>query len=367
MYSICLLSALGVPPLHAHCTSGCPGDTLSHEYHSHIVATCFVQEDSYLVQPSEESAFAKKRRRAKSVLPAHLDDLDLNNAFFSSTQAMHPDHMSPVAKPPRRKNARAKRDMDALGSNSSSPKPRVRAALGAGAARASAPARQLAARQAPKQAKASDDSERTQPSKRHTRSMAPLPAELSEGEFSSDEESDADVGPSPARRNGERSPAGPSRRHATPEPAAAEEDPVLSWGSASPRKRVSRPGHRSSLPAHLAPDLALPAEGIGADAARLQRSMARAADSPFQGSAAERARARALGGNPDVMFDRLCTRAGMQMPIVRAVPFDAHALPQTGSLAFYLLGLCSYASDQLSCRRSHLSLHSSFACTATHS
>lgn len=309
---------------------------------------------------------SRKRKRAKSALPAQLEDLDLNNAFFSSTQAMQSDEAMPPAPSRPLRRLRAKR------------------AASVGPRRPSSAARQQHAAR-----RASSDTEPALPdeteavpdlepiTKRHTRSMAGSLAPVAEPRLPqplqprAQRRGSAQRAPvafqaastrsspvkmatrrngtaaepsDPASRSEEPSTSAPSTSTASP---AAEHEPVAAgelpqWGCASPRKRVCRPASNPALPEHLSGEFAFAAGSdqrvsLGGETARLQRSFAHAAGSPFQGSAAERARARALGGDPDVMFDRLVTRAGMQMPIVRTILFDAHHVPAPGASRLQLM------------------------------
>ena len=318
-----------------------------------MLDTLTLQERDYVVSMGGSVTLSKKRKRAKSALPAQLEDLDLNNAFFSSTQALQTEEDVPVPSARQQRRLRAQRTAGGAANRKSS------ALRTAQAVRQSEPE---AAQDVPAGRPIADAPEAV--SKRHTRSMAgfvtsapepqpPQPLQPRKHRRSAAQRTPvafkaSSTRSSPTkvktRRNGvttelaeapsldEPSTSAPSS--ATPPLPAADEP--LQWGTASPRKRICRPASNPALPAHLSGEFAFPPGpelrvSLGGEAARLQRSFARSLGSPFQGSAAERARARALGGDPDMMFDRLVTRAGMQMPIVRTVLFDAHHFPLPGA------------------------------------
>lgn len=280
-----------------------------------------VQEDIYLVHADDSGNRSKKRRRGKSVLPASLEDLDLNSAFFSSTQAINTDNDVAALKPQRRKPVRMARVMDSCGGSRGSPKPCARSTRARGGHASFAREHRSSAPRSASEGPAADLSQEPPPEKRFTRSMADPSAQAAEALAGSALPGPASNGAAKSWREA----GAPAQRGLEPSGdlacSAEEGGAAMAWGCTSPRNRACRPASRVGLPEHLH------AEGGNDGATRATSCFARL---PEQGSAAERARARAMGTAPDVMFDRLLTRAGMQMPIVRTVPFDAHASPTPG-------------------------------------
>jgi hypothetical protein len=102
----------------------------------------------------------------------------------------------------------------------------------------------------------------------------------------------------------------------------------------------------AGLPPHLEKSFAFPPlETAGTSREHGGKPQKNLMHAPPHGSAAERARgrARSMGVDRDVMFDRLVTRAGMQMPIVRTIAKDlVHGTASASSYAFLrlLFALC---------------------------
>jgi hypothetical protein len=296
-----------------------------------------LQESKYILNVigssiCHNSKDSRKRKRPKNSLPARLDDLDLNNEFFSSTQAMQADDA--LSGSPRKAHKRSRTRLR---------EPLGRPARNGVARPLSSPPGLLRSSQVVRhcsmpgaQLNPDKDEELSSPrmatrghnSEAAAQISAPpaLDAEPA-GASASKQSTEAATQKTRAAVRSDSLGTSTNSEVATPRQAEEVRQANLHWGLVSPNRSARCPRAIAALPSHLENSFAFPvAEVAGTSrehADRQQRNLGRSAAS-FPGSAAERARgrARSMGVDRDVMFDRLVTRAGMQMPIVRTIAKD---------------------------------------------